>query len=182
MRRSMVQQWLLGAWLVMQAAGCANELGAEEVTGSSAALSTTIDARRSLAVTDQVILARFSLQRVLDQLVAQSGVSGLTSRRLFQQWWDTQNPKPGLGLGPHCDDQSDASGPSLNGFPYTCRAAPSEGAQASCDPFAPNSPCAYIPIGLFNRFDMMPENGEYCGEYRCTPKRAASRPRTIATC
>ena len=173
MHRSMVHVMLLSACLVFHAASCANDLGPDPVAAAGEALSTTIDPRRSLAVTDQAILARFSLKRVLDQLVSQSGVSGLTSRRLFQQWWDTQNPKPGLGLGPHCDDRSDANGPLLNGFPYTCRAAPSEGAQASCDPFAANSPCAYIPIGLFNRFDLMPENGEYCGEYRIVYAKAS---------
>lgn len=168
-----LQHVLLSACFIIQAASCANDLATESVASAGEALSATIDARRSLAVTDQVILARFPLQRVLDQLVAQSGVSGLTSKRLFQQWWDTQNPKPGLGLGAHCDDQSDASGPTLNAFPYTCRPAPSEGAQASCDPFAADSPCAYIPIGLFNRFDLMPENGEYCGEYRIVYAKAS---------
>ena len=127
----------------------------------------SIDPRRSLAVTDQPILARFSLERVLEQLASQSGVAGLTSLGIFQQWWDVFNPRPGIGSGPHCDDQVDATlGPVLNGFPYTCRATPSEGAQASCDPFTAGSPCAYVPIGLFNRFDLMPENGAFCGEYR----------------
>ncbi|MET0790264.1 MAG: hypothetical protein ABW061_01970 [Polyangiaceae bacterium] len=136
---------------------------------SSAAepLLTAVDIRRSLVVTEVSMLEGFSLQRVLGQLAAQSGVPGLTPKRLFQQWWDIFNPKPGLGLGPHCDDQVDATlGPVLNGFPFTCRPAPSEGAQASCDPFAAASACAYIPIGLFNRFDLAPENGAYCGEYR----------------
>jgi hypothetical protein len=132
-----------------------------------APLYQSIDPRRSLAVTDQPILTRFSLKRVLDQLVADSNVAGLTSLQLFQQWWDVFNPKPGLGRGPHCDDTVDpALGPVLNGFPYTCRAAPSEGAHATCDPFAAGSACAYVPIGLFNRFDLMPENGSFCGEYR----------------
>src|SRR5262245_4910374 len=95
-----------------------------------------VDPRRSLAVTEQPILDRFSLQRVLDQLVAQSGVRGLTSLELFQQWWDTQNPRPGLGLGPHCDDAINGAGQSvLNGFPYACRPAPAEGGQATSDPF-----------------------------------------------
>jgi hypothetical protein len=130
-------------------------------------LHAAIDVRRSLVVTEQPILTRFSLRRVLDQLVGQSGVAGLTSLDLFHQWWDVLNPKPGLGQGAHCDDQVDPTlGPVLNGFPYDCRPAPSEGAQASCDPFVSGSPCAYVPIGLFNRFDMMPENGAYCGEYR----------------
>jgi hypothetical protein len=127
---------------------------------------TTIDVRRSLAVTEQAILARFSLQRVLTQLATQSGVPGLTATLLFQQWWDTQNPAPGLFAGPHCDDTvSPSFGSTINGYPYLCRAG-AEGAQASCDPFAANSACAYIPIGLFNRYDQAPENGAHCGEYR----------------
>jgi hypothetical protein len=126
----------------------------------------TIDARRSLAVTEQSILSRFSLERVLTQLVMQSGVANLTKAELFQQWWDTQNPKPGVYAGPHCDDVVDATGQSvINGYPYLCRDA-AEGAQVSCDPFVAGSSCAYIPIGLFNRFDLAPENGAHCGEHR----------------
>ncbi len=133
---------------------------------SEAAKVLSVDPRRSLVVTEQSILARFSLERVLTQLAAQSGVPGLTALQLFQQWWDTQNPNPGSFAGAHCDDTVDGNGdPVLNGFPYFCRAG-AEGAQASCDPFAPSSSCAYIPIGLFNRFDQAPENGAHCGEYR----------------
>ena len=100
---------------------------------------TTIDVRRSLAVTEQTILSRFSLQRVLTQLAAQSGVPGLTATALFQQWWDTQNPAPGLYPGPHCDDTvTPPIGSTINGYPYLCREG-AEGAQASCDPFAANS-------------------------------------------
>jgi hypothetical protein len=127
---------------------------------------TTIDARRSLAVTEQTILARFPLQRVHSQLVAQSGVANLTAQQLFRQWWDTQNPKPGNYAGPHCDDVVDGNGnATINGYPYLCRAG-AEGSQAACDPFAAGSACAYIPIGLFNRFDLAPENGAHCGEHR----------------
>ena len=147
---------------------CSGDPEPERPASVSQPLVTSIDIRRSLVVTEQAILQRFSLQRVLTQLVSQSGVPGLTAKKLFQQWWDVFNPKPGLGLGPHCDDAVDPSlGPVLNGYPFTCRAAPSEGAQASCDPFAtPETACAYVPIGLFNRFDLAPENGAYCGEYR----------------
>jgi hypothetical protein len=158
--------WTLGALLAVALPGCSAEVVTPAVTAEHQALQGTIDPRRSLAVTDTAILARFPLKRVLDQLVAQSGVAGLTSRRLFQQWWDVMNPRPGLAAGPHCNDQIDASGPVLNGYPFVCRPAPSEGWQASCDPFAAGSACAYTPIGLFNRFDLMPENGAYCGEYR----------------
>ena len=127
----------------------------------------TLDARRSLAVTDRPILDRFSFQRVLDQLVADSGVPGLTSVALFQQWWDTQNPAEIPGPAPHCNDVVDpVLGTTLNGYPYFCRPYPSEGYQSSCDPFTQPSACSYVPIGLFNRFDLAPEDGSHCGEYR----------------
>ncbi|HMJ15986.1 MAG TPA: hypothetical protein VK524_31435 [Polyangiaceae bacterium] len=152
---------------VVALSGCGTDAGPSEHTASNASAITTIDVRRSLVATEQPILERFSFERVMQQLVNQSHVPGLTASKLFRQWWDTQNPKPGLGLGAHCDDQSDAIlGPTVNQYPYFCRPAPSEGAQAACDPFSAGSPCAYTPIGLFNRFDIAPENGAYCGEYR----------------
>jgi hypothetical protein len=165
---------LLGVVLALASSpACVLDSTADPLAAQTSALSGSIDPRRSLAVTDQTILQRFSLKRVMDQLVSQSNVSGLTSLKLFQQWWDVMNPGPGLGRGPHCNDQTDAQlGSVLNGFPYACRPAPSEGSQASCDPFAANSPCAYIPIGLFNRFDLMPNNGAYCGEYRIVYAKA----------
>jgi len=161
---------LVCASSVLLAAACSagNEPGAEESFGSQeqAVKVTTIDVRRSLAVTEQTILARFSLQRVLTQLATQSGVPGLTATALFQQWWDTQNPAPGAYAGAHCDDTvTPPYGTTINGYPYLCRDG-AEGAQAGCDPFAANSTCAYIPIGLFNRYDLAPENGAHCGEYR----------------
>jgi hypothetical protein len=135
-------------------------------TRNQAVKTRVVDVRRSLVVTEQTILARFSLERVLTQLAAQSGVPGLSAVQLFQQWWDTQNPSPGAYAGAHCDDDVDPYGTSvLNGYPYLCRAA-AEGAQAGCDPFAVGSSCAYMAIGLFNRFDQAPENGAHCGEYR----------------
>ena len=140
---------------------------------------TIVDARRSLAITDQPILANFGLQRVLQQLITTSGVSGISPTTLFNQWWDTQNPKPGLGLGPHCDDVTDAAGyPLVNGYPYTCRPAPAEGSQASCDPFAAGSACAYMPVGLFMRFDLAPADGSNCGEYRIVFAKTSGRSET----
>ena len=154
---------------VLLGAGCSGASGPIENgidSREQAVKVTTIDVRRSLAVTEQTILARFSLERVLTQLATQSAVPGLTATALFQQWWDTQNPGPGLYPGPHCDDtQTPAIGSTINGYPYLCRNG-AEGAQATCDPFAVGSSCAYIPIGLFNRYDQAPENGAHCGEYR----------------
>lgn len=120
-----------------------------------------VDIRRSLAVTEQAILSRFTLKRVLEQLASQSSVPGLSGLKLFRQHWDTQNPGPGLGLGEHCND----NGGIFNGFPYACRQG--EGAQAFVDPFSPEgNPNSYRAVGLFNRFDLAPATGENCGEYR----------------
>jgi hypothetical protein len=146
-----------------------NAVEPDELEIKQFALSN-IDARRSLVVTEHQILARFPFKRVLDQLVAQSGVPGLTSLQLFHQWWDTQNPAPGLGLGRSCNTEVDAAGnPTVNGYPYACRPAATnqEGLEATTQPFDnPGDPDEYIPIGLFNRFDAAPGNGAHCGEHR----------------
>jgi hypothetical protein len=150
--------------LSVLAFACGASPAEEDVTTVNEAVqpSPVVDARRTLAITDQPILVNFGLKRVLDKLIATSGVTGLTATQLFQQWWDTQNPAPGLDadLGsPNCTG-------TLNGYPYACRPDPSEGGHALCDPFAAGSPCAYIPVGLFMRFDLAPEDGSHCGEYR----------------
>lgn len=146
---------------------CSGAVSGSTDSSSEAFKTIAIDARRSLAVTEDPILERFPLERVLGQLAAQSGVASATALSLFHQWWDTQNPAPGLGQGAHCDDHVDPSlGTVLNGYPYLCRPDPAEGSQATCDPFAEDSPCAYQPLALTNRFDLAPEDGSYCGEYR----------------
>lgn len=125
------------------------------------AMAITVNVRRSLAVTDDAILSRFPLEAVMNQLVATSGVP-TTSLDLFHQWWDTERPAPGLGMGPNCDSPGVAN---MNGFNFTCPRR--EGDQALVDPFQdPMSSDAYLPIGLFNRFDLAPANGANCGEYR----------------
>ena len=165
MRRAL--RWVVGSVLSVVCAACAAE--GEEPSSVEEALrgrSSFLDVRRSLAVTDAEILARFPLSRVMDRLAREANVKGLTGISLFQQWWDTQNEGPGLGRGAHCDDYEGANGqPILNGYPYDCRPAPSEGAQAACSSFDAPA-CRYIPIGLFNRFDKAPPDGEHCGEYR----------------
>ncbi|HYQ45606.1 MAG TPA: hypothetical protein VER11_26715 [Polyangiaceae bacterium] len=180
-RSSQVVRGLVGVFGVLSLAACSGAGGQADESFDSqtqAVKVTSIDVRRSLVVTEQTILARFSLQRVLTQLAAQSGVPGLTATALFQQWWDTQNPAPGLYAGPHCDDTvTPPIGSTINGYPYLCRDG-AEGAQASCDPFAADSTCAYIPIGLFNRYDQAPENGAHCGEYRIVYAKASGTTST----
>ena len=100
----------MAATALVSALGCGDAAqGLPRHSSNAEALVTAIDIHRSLVVTEVAILDGFSLQRVLGQLAAQSGVPGLTPKKLFQQWWDIFNPKPGLGLGAHCDDQVDAT-------------------------------------------------------------------------
>lgn len=153
------------------AGGCQSNPEGEPVAEIQSALSN-IDTFRSLVVTEQPILAGFTFKRVMQQLVGQSGVTRLTALELWRQLWDTQNPKPGLGLGANCDThtQLDEDGnpqPVINDYPYVCRTA-FEGREIDVDPFAKpgRNPAEYIPIGLFNRFDLAPENGAHCGEHR----------------
>lgn len=132
-------------------------------------LAIALDPRRSLAVTDTAILSRFSFEEVMNRLAEQSGVPGLTGLRLYQEWWDSQRKAPGLGLGgPHCNDQllPDGNTAGFNGFGYAC--ARKEGEQAKENPFtSPDTNiAAYVPIGLFNRFDLAAQDGSDCGEYR----------------
>jgi hypothetical protein len=132
-----------------------------EHTGPSA-MFVSIDPRRSLVVTEQSILAGFSFSAVMGSIVSSSGVA-TTSLDLFHQWWDTARVAPGLGLGPNCNSPGVAN---MNGFAFTCPRK--EGDQALVDPFVnfTSNPNAYIPIGLFNRFDLASTRGSNCGEYR----------------
>lgn len=134
-------------------------LGLSEVS-QALGPGVSLDARKSLAVTDQVILDNFTPTAVLNAVIASAGATGnITADQLFRQLWDTQNPTPGqpdLPNNAHCND----NGGTLNGFPYFCRAT--EGGQAA----PPGALTAYRAIGLFNRFDLAPNNGANCGEYR----------------
>jgi hypothetical protein len=145
----------------------------EALCGSAAPID--LDVRRSLVVTEQPILQGFTFERVMNQLVSQARVPGLTATTLFQRWWDSQNRAPGAFTdAAHCDDHSDGELTTINDFPYDCRQAPAEGSQATCNPFT-DAACAYIPVGLFNRFDLAPEDGSSCGEYRIVFAKATGQ-------
>src|SRR5438067_12713895 len=123
---------------------------------------TSLDARRSMVITDVALLQGFTFDRFLNQLIVRSGVANVTSSQLFRQWFDTQNLKPGLAdaAGPHCDDFSTGSDYSFNGFPRRCPTP--EGAFAATTYTAGE----YFPLALVNRFDQTPADGSNCGQYR----------------
>ena len=133
----------------------------------------TIDPFRSLVITDPGIIDAFDFERVLRTLIDRSGATATTPLSLFRQWFDTQNPKPGLAVAdaPHCDDFLTAGKPSFNGFPRRCPTP--EGILATTDPFTAHD---YFPIGITNRFDQAPADGANCGEYRIVYARKSRRP------
>ncbi|MCA9625051.1 MAG: hypothetical protein KC731_38765 [Myxococcales bacterium] len=99
----------------------------------------------------------FQLEDVLDQLIAEAGVTQ-TATDLFQRLWDTENTDAGGFFGesyqPHCDD----AGGTINGFPIDCPRQ--EGVLAGA------SPADFVPVAVFNRFDLAASDGSHCGEYR----------------
>jgi hypothetical protein len=158
---------------------CASLVLVRLVAQLPAAEAVTIDPVHSLFVTDRAVLDSdagrlFSLERVFNQLVAQSRVPMLTSQGLWSQWWDTLNPRPGLGLGPHCDSYLTSEGdPGLNGFPLDCPRQ--EGEEAMGSPFASTGEVWYQITALVNRFDLAPLTGAHCGEYRMVFARTSER-------
>ncbi len=114
---------------------------------------------RSFAVSDLAILDAFRFERVLAALAERSNVPGMTAEKLFRQWFDTQNPKPGLDATmPHCNDEITGGKASLNGFQIAC---PADGGPLATAPFLPDE---FLPIVITNRFDLA--SGANCGQYR----------------
>ena len=127
-----------------------------------AAPDPDVNFRRSLVITRPEVINGFDFERVLQTLIERSGAT-TTPLELYRQWFDTQNPKPGLAVAdaPHCDDFITDGRPSFNGFPRRCPSP--EGRLATTEPFAAHD---YIPIGVTNRFDLAPADGSNCGQYR----------------
>src|ERR1051326_9053773 len=126
--------------------------------------SKPLSGTRSFEITDQAIVSdpAFTLDRVLTQLVARSGVPSLTPQQLLRQLFDTQNPTLGLAevSAPNCDDIALNGKPSFNGFPRRCPTP--EGALAA----TPYTSDEWFTIGIANRFDLTPPDGSNCGQYR----------------
>jgi len=141
----------------------------------------------SIFVSDVNTMKQIKFSEVMDQLVKQSGDPFLTKNILFHQWWDSAGQRPGLGLGPHCDDESPAAPASgiandtalstLNSLAYRCPRL--EVAEATGTPFADESDAnvnAYSAIAFSNRLDLIgapqpvPNSSQTrspdCGEYR----------------
>lgn len=130
----------------------------------------SLDIFRSFVITEKSILDGFPFGRVLDELVARSGVTNVTAGQLYRQWFDTQNAKPGLAdaAAPHCDDFMVDGKATFNGFARRCPTA--EGPLAAT-PFGAGD---YFPLALVNRFDLAPPDGSNCGQIRMIYARRAA--------
>lgn len=109
----------------------------------------------------------------MNAIVERSGTR-TTSLRLYQQMFDTQNPRPGLAMAdaPHCDDFLVDGKPAHNGLPRRCPTP--EGILATTNPF--RGPATYTPLALVNRFDLAPADGSNCGQYRMIFARRTNSP------
>ncbi|WP_437502094.1 hypothetical protein [Sorangium sp. So ce1099] len=161
-------------------AGEAEELTAESAEALTCPASVpTIDMRKSLFVTketDPNVMLEFTLSSVLQQLITSVG-SDQTPLSLYQRWWDTQNDDSHSFFGDpdtlHCDDVTDSNGNALlNGFPYACPR--NEGVLAGTNPFNPAGDHFMEPVALVNRFDLTPDDGSHCGEYRIVYAKKSS--------
>ena len=143
-----------------------------------------LDPHLSIFVSDVESTSQLKFSEVMEQLVRQGRHKGQTRLELFHQWWDVAAQSPGLGLGPHCDDESAPVGNAAdfsalatrNGFPYRCPRF--EQTEAQSDPFADESaPAGYSAIAFSNRFDLIGSDvadpqqpwrliTPDCGEYR----------------
>jgi hypothetical protein len=154
-----------------------------------------LDPHLSIFVSDVETTSQIKFSEVMDQLVKQSGDRSLTKLALFHEWWDTAGQAKGLGLGPHCDNESAPQGDiaddlavsTRNGFPYRCPRL--EAGEATSNPFADESaPAGYSAIAFSNRFDLIgadiPDPNRRwrmltpdCGEYRIVFARNSGKPR-----
>jgi hypothetical protein len=127
--------------------------------------AAAIDPHRSLFVHDRSTLdaADFTLNHTLTQIAGQVAgtVPGTTATSIFRQLWDTQNPAPGVTVGPHCSD----NGATINGYPITCPR--NEGSEAiGSDAELSDRMKEYAVLALVNRLDLAHTGWRNCGEHR----------------
>jgi hypothetical protein len=159
-----------GAPPVQPAPVVAGELELERTSAALVAPDTALTAaemeyaRRTLAVTDEAIVGKLSLEKVMDQLAVQAGVPGVTGLSLFQELWDTQNLR---SESPSAVKKADYCDLGVNLWPYECSRR--AGKLTAQDPFPKaglTRPEDFIAIGLTNRIDIHAPNWSDCGEYR----------------
>ncbi len=117
------------------------------------------DVNRSLVVTDPAVLAKFSFKRTMDKIRTTAQVAATeTTLGIYQRWMKSFTNAAGGGT---CDQAR----VDPNDYDLTCPRTP-EAKLATVNPFAASPSVKFVPVGLFNRFDLAPTSGANCGEYR----------------
>lgn len=122
---------------------------------------------RSLMITDPAILAKFSLERVLQQMITKTddpNAATFTPLEFLQRMFDSENTAAGGAFAdvPHCDQFNFAF---MNAPPTHCPRV--EGALAT-NPnlLTEGDPNSFVPVAIVNRLDLMRKSAVTCGEYR----------------
>jgi len=142
---------------------------AEELVGTCPVSGT--DIHRSLVVTDPEVLSRFSFARVFNKIRSTAGVgANQSSVALFKAWMRTFDVG---GVG-RCDD------PRVDpeGYGLVCPRVP-EAKLAQVNPFPATAQVKFLPVGLFDRFDLAPSDGTNCGEYRIVYAMQSTDPNIV---
>jgi hypothetical protein len=112
----------------------------------------SVDVDRSLVVHDPANLATpFGFRRTVEQIIATSGGAATTAEAFVQTMLDSFNAA------------SFVNPDSGKAVPVDLR--PGEAGLSAAQLLDPTSP-AMVPVGLFNRLDLAPDDGSNCGEYR----------------
>lgn len=173
--------WALsGALVITLVGGCVSgsgEIGTEEneeLIGEAESAVTCPDVsgtniNRSLVVTDPEVLAKFSFKRTIDKIRTTAQVASTeTTLGIYQTWMKTFT---NAANGGSCDDAR----VDPNNYGLDCPRTP-EAKLATVNPFAASPTVKFVPVGLFNRFDLAPSTGAHCGEYRIVYAMESTNP------
>jgi hypothetical protein len=130
----------------------------------------------ALLVRDAAVLERFSLERVLKQIVASSGAT-MAPGDLLQRLFDTENTSAAAAFADvtHCDDPMHPA--FRTDQANSCARA--EGRLAtSTGLLVAGDPDSFDPVAIVNRFDLMPSDRSTCGEYRIVYAKRSGRTDT----
>ncbi len=124
----------------------------------------TVDVDRSLVVHDPAALAAdFSLKKTLQKIIDTSGGTATTPEVVLQSLLSSFNA------------MTFTNPTSLKTVPVDQR--PNEAAQPADQLLDPATSMGLVPVGLFNRLDLAPDDGSNCGEYRIVYAKKPGNPR-----
>lgn len=167
MNKTQSSRLILCASFALSASACSPENGNEsaemarrvsERIVQNSACNPTINVDRSLAVTEVEALTAFTMREMLETLISQGPDPDQDPVAMFAAM--------SASLGGCAEGEAKKT---VGGFQMRCLNGTlgRPGTPQDIDPFGEvAAQNGYFPVGVFNRFDLAPENGETCGEYR----------------